>query len=106
MIVLQTIGSIDLPNSKNAPYAVARKMPAPKQYVSIVVLWSTLHLLGDAGYGRPAAIVGWVLTLTGMVAGPFGTRFVSFLQTVAQQFPVNPNAQTQTPQPSGNTGPI
>src|ERR1700733_10111096 len=96
MIVFQTIGSIDMPNSKNAPYSIARKLPAPKMYVAIVVLWSTLHLLADIGKGRAASIIGWVLVLSGMTVGPFGTRFVGFVQTIAQQFSVNPNAQDQT----------
>ena len=99
MIVLQTIGSIDLPNSKNAPYKVARKMPAPKQYVAIVAVWSSLHLMADAGYGRAASTMGWVMTLTGMVFGPFGQRAISFMQTIATVFPVNPQAQVnQVPQ--------
>lgn len=101
MVVLQTIGSIDLPNSKNAPYKVARKLPAPKQYVAIVIVWATLHLLGDAGYGRPSAIAGWVMVLTGMVTGPFGKRFVGFVQDAANLYPTNPQAnESQVPQAS------
>lgn len=82
MVLVQTIGSVDLPGSG------ARKMPAPRAYVAILVTWLILQLVADAGENarRAATALGWVLVLTGMVVGPFGQRFVSFLNAVASQF--------------------
>lgn len=83
MILLQTIGSIDMPGSG------ARKMPSPRQYVAVVVAWVILEIFAAMGQGarRASTAVGWLLVLTGMVVGPFGQRLVSFLNTVSQEFP-------------------
>jgi hypothetical protein len=82
MVMLQTIGSIDMPGRG------ARKMPAPRQYVAILTAWLVLQLIAgiSAGAERAAAAVGWALVLTGAVAGPFGSRAVNFMSTIATQF--------------------
>jgi hypothetical protein len=82
MVVVQTIGSIDMPGSG------ARKMPAPRQYVAILVAWIILQVAADTGPSgrRAATAIAWVLVLTGMVVGPFGKRLVSFLNTVGLEF--------------------
>lgn len=91
MVVLQTIGSIDMPG------AGARKMPAPRQYVAIVVLWAILGLAADTGLRRPASRFALLLVLVGMVLGPFGQRAVSFLNTTASLGnAVNTQAPTTT----------
>jgi len=102
MVLVQTIGSVDMPGRGD------RKMPAPRQYVAITVTWLILMLLAGISDGakRATAAAGWLLVLTGMVVGPFGQRTVSFLQTVAQNFPAAPptptTAPTSTSQPSGS----
>lgn len=88
MIFLQTIGSVDMPGSGN------RKMPAPHMYVSIVVAWAVLALVGDAGADKFARRLGWLMVLTGAVLGPFGARAVGFLRSISQNFAVAP-PQTQ-----------
>lgn len=82
MIMLQTIGSVDMPGRG------ARKMPAPRQYVAILVTWLVLQVAAGIGAGaqRAATAVGWLLVLTGAVAGPFGKQVVSLLTTVSQNF--------------------
>lgn len=77
MVMLQTIGSVDMPGSG------ARKMPAPRSYMAIIIVWSVLQLGADAGYDRPASVFGWVVVLAGMVLGPFGTKVVNIFTSVA-----------------------
>jgi hypothetical protein len=84
MVALQTIGSVDI--TGKGP----RKLPAPKVYVAIVIVWSILGLVSDAGQSRAAALMGWLMVLTGMVVGPFGTTAVKFLNTVAANFGAAP----------------
>lgn len=78
MLTLQTIGSID----------AKRKLPAPKQYVAISVLWGILFLLADGGLGRLAARLSLLVLLVSSVVGPFGKRLVSFLEYVSRTFAV------------------
>lgn len=98
MVGVQTIGSVDLPGHGD------RKLPAPKQYVAIVVLWGLLGFVADlsAGAARAASALSVLLLLTGMVLGPFGKRFVSFISGVSSLFPVAPQPATTTgTQPTG-----
>lgn len=71
MVVLQTIGSVDMPGKG------MRKMPSPRSYLAILIAWSVLQLGADAGYDRAANAVGWIIVLAGMVLGPFGQRIIS-----------------------------
>lgn len=116
MILVQTIGSVDLPG--RGP----RKMPAPRQYIAILLTWLVLQLIAgiSAGAARAAAAVGWLLVLTGLIVGPFGRQLVNFLSIASQQFaPDNsssgrlfaasqkitgPNASALTPFPSTSSG--
>jgi hypothetical protein len=77
MILLQTIGSVDMPGQGN------RKLPAPRQYAAIIVAWGVLQLVADAGKEQAASTAGWVMVLAGTVVGPFGSRLISFFNTVA-----------------------
>lgn len=90
MVLIQTIGSVDMPGMGE------RKMPSPRQYVAIAVTWIILMLIAGASQGarRATTAVGWVLVLTGMVAGPFGQRAVGFLNTVASNFSNSPTIST------------
>lgn len=86
MVLIQTIGSVDLPGQG------PRKLPAPRQYVAIVTLWSILGIVADAGSagaGRAAAMFSWLLVLAGTILGPFGGKLTSFLQAVARLYPTN-----------------
>lgn len=89
MIIIQTIGSIDLPGKG------ARKLPAPKQYLAIVVLWSILGLIADFGQKKFASRFAMVLVLTGAVMGPFGRRAVGLIQRTTELFNVAPEPQEQ-----------
>jgi len=80
MITVQTIGAIDLPG--HGP----RKLPAPKAYVAVIVLWSIFGLMADGGFGRAAAAMSWVTVLTAMVVGPAGKTFTNFLKLTGQTF--------------------
>lgn len=90
MIAVQCMGAIDLPG--HGP----RKLPAPKVFVAITVLWSIFGIMADAGAAKQAAIMSWVTLLTAMVVGPAGTTLNDFLKIVAQNF--------GTPPPAGTTG--
>lgn len=85
------------------PGSGARKLPSPRQYVAIVVTWLILQLIADISEQarRAATVTGWILVLTGMVVGPFGKRFVSFLQTVGAEFSNAP--VSTTPQAGAST---
>lgn len=86
MVTLQTVGSVDMPGKG------ARKMPAPRAYLAVIVAWSVLSLLADAGMERAARLVGWALVITGLVVGPFGQRVMSLLNVAAP--PVTPPIPT------------
>lgn len=90
MLILQTVGSVDLPGLG------PRKMPAPRQYVAIVVLWGILNMIADAGpsYARFASRLSVLVALTGAVAGPFGSRAVGLLQWLSQTFTLAPATAT------------
>lgn len=79
MVVVQTIGSVDMPGKG------ARKMPSPRQYVAIVVTWLVLMFVAGINEqtARATRAIGWALVLTGMVIGPFGKRLVSLFNGIA-----------------------
>lgn len=80
MIAIQTMSGIDLPG--HGP----RKMPAPKVFVAIVVLWSIFGIMADAGMGKVVQAMSWVTVLTALVIGPAGTTLNNFLKAIAQNF--------------------
>lgn len=84
MIAIQVIGAVDMPGKG------ARKLPAPRAFVVVIVMWSILGLIADAGAAKAAAVMGWVTVLTGAVIGPFGNIAVGFLNTISSQFGVQP----------------
>ena len=90
MVALQSMGSVDMPGSG------PRKMPAPRSYVAIIVLFSTLHLVADAGAERAAGAMAWVTVLVGIVKGPFGDKLSNFFNTVADNFGIQPPPGQQT----------
>lgn len=90
MVLLQTLGSVDMPGSG------PRKMPSPRAYVPIVIVWIGLQLLADTGKQRGAATAGWIIVLTGTVLGPFGQRLIGLLNSVANQFGVPATGDTST----------
>lgn len=72
MLALQTIGSVD----------AKHKLPAPRQYVAINVLWAILFLMADTGFGRLASRLSLLIVVAASVIGPFGKRLVSWLQAI------------------------
>lgn len=76
MLTLQTVGTID----------AKHKMPAPKQYVAISVLWGTFFLLADMGYGKFSARFSVLVLLTASVLGPFGQRLIDFVNMISKRF--------------------
>ena len=77
MIILQTIGSVDMPG--RGP----RKMPSPRSYAAIIVAWGILQIIADVGKERAAAAVAWVIVLAGIVLGPFGQTLVNLFNSAA-----------------------
>lgn len=95
MLALQTVGAID----------GQHKLPAPRQYVAISVLWGAFFLLADTGLSRLVARLSVLMLVTASVIGPFGKKLVDFLDTVSQNFSISP-APTPTPgtaPPQGRT---
>lgn len=88
MILVQTIGSIDMPG--RGP----RKMPAPRQYVAILVSWLVLQLVASIGEqaARAAAAIGWALVLVGLVVGSFGKQVINLFTIISTQFASNSSA--------------
>lgn len=76
MIIVQTVGNVD---SKH-------RLPAPRQFVAIGVLWGILFLMADTGYAKIAARLSVLVLLTGMIIGPFGKVVVGALTAVATKF--------------------
>lgn len=76
MLVTQTIGSID---SKH-------RLPAPKQFVAMSVLWGVFFLLADTTLNKIAARLSVLIWLTSMVLGPFGNVAINFLRLIATNF--------------------
>jgi hypothetical protein len=100
MIVVQTIGAVDMPGKGN------RKLPAPRAYVLVVVLWASLGLLADSGRAQIASAAGWLVVLTGMVVGPFGGALTGLLSAVSKNFAVKPApaaASTQATPPANQS---
>lgn len=89
MIILQTIGSVDI----RGP----RKMPAPKQYLAIFAAWGVLQIIADTGRDRIARAGAWLFLVTAMVLGPFGAKLVSLFSTVASSYGVTPASTAPTP---------
>jgi len=107
MVTIQTIASTDI--FTKGP----RKMPAPKQYVAIGVLWAILHLFEGTRYARLAASLSVLVLLTGIVLGPFGGVLLGFLSYVGSRFslaaPASPSSgggnesSPSVPSPGGST---
>lgn len=76
MIVIQTIGTVD----------TKHRLPAPRQFVAVSVLWGILFLLADTTMNKLAARLSVLVVLTGMVIGPFGRVAIGFLNAVAKNF--------------------
>lgn len=80
MIVIQTVGSVDSQN----------RLPAPRQFVAISVLWGLLFLMAETTLNRVAARLSVLIVLTGMVIGPFGRVAIAFLNKVTEEFAIDP----------------
>lgn len=85
MVIVQTLGSVDI--FTRGP----RKMPAPRQFVAIGVVWSVFHMAAESrSFGRLAAHLSILTLLTALVLGPFGTQALAFLDFVGQRFSLAP----------------
>lgn len=87
MIFVQTVGTVDSQN----------RLPAPRQFVAISVLWGILFLMAGTSAAKIAARLSALIVLTGMVLGPFGKVAIGFLNTVTEKFAVNPDIQIPLP---------
>jgi hypothetical protein len=87
MVLLQTIGSVDMPGKG------PRKMPSPRSYVAIIVTWGVLQIVSDISdrAARAAKSMAWVIVLVGMVVGPFGKSVTDLFNAVAKQYGAPPN---------------
>lgn len=92
MIIIQTIGSVDLPGYGK------RKMPAPGQYVALFITWLVLLFAAGLSEGaeRAAAAFGWLLVLVGTVAGPFGQRLIHLFGAVSSNFAPSSSSTAST----------
>lgn len=105
MVVVQTIGSTDIFT------AGPRKLPAPKQFVAIGVLWSIFHLFEGTRLERTAAGLSALVLLSAMVLGPFGGVALGFLSYVSSRFSLAPastaggGAPSLTPPPAATIRP-
>ncbi len=106
MMLIQTVASADI--FTKGP----RKLPAPKQYVAIGVLWVIFHMFEGSRYERVVAQLSVLVLLTGIVLGPFGGTLLSFLAYVGARFslaPASPDGgggkslSPSAPSPSGPT---
>lgn len=72
IVLVNTLGTVDMPMTGGK-----RLMPAPRNYMAIVVVWGSLGLVADTGSaerGRAAAIVGWVLVATSLIGNVVQNR--------------------------------
>jgi hypothetical protein len=92
-IFFQTMGSVD-PMPGTGP----RKMPAPAAYVPVIIVWAVLGLASDMGFERPAAIFGWLMTLSALVLGPFGKKLSKFVNWIGQEYGPQGAAASGSPQ--------
>jgi len=76
MILIQTIGTVD----------AKHKLPAPRQFVAVSVVWGILFLMADTAAKQIAARLAVLIVLTGMVVGPFGKVAVGFLNKISKDF--------------------
>ena len=102
MIVVNTIGAIDMPGKGQG-----RKLPAPRVYVAVVVLWGLFHLAADMfpRAGRTIAIMSGVTVLASMVVGPFGGVLTGFLDKIARQYGSGVPSNTRSTSTAGAGGP-
>jgi hypothetical protein len=104
MVIVQTIGSTDIFT------AGPRKLPAPKQFVAIGVLWSIFHLFEGSRYERLFSSLSVLVVLAAVVLGPFGGVALGFLSYVASRFSLAPagapgggGSSSLSPPPPGTT---
>ena len=85
MVAVQTIGAVD-------PVKGPRKMPSPRAYVAVVVLWTILHMVaeGSRSLARPAAALSGLVVLAAVVLSPAGKTLLAFLDTVSSTFRISP----------------
>ena len=93
MIFMQIIGTVD----------AQHRLPPPRAFVAISTLWGILFTMADTGLGKLASRLSLLALLTAAVIGPFGARFVKFLQMIASTFAL-PTAQAGT-SPAAPTAP-
>jgi hypothetical protein len=103
MVIVQTIGSTDIFT------AGPRKLPAPKQFVAIGVLWSIFHLFEGSKYERTVSALSVLVLLSAIVLGPFGGVALGFLSYVSSRFSLAPagsgggGSPSLSPSPPGTT---
>lgn len=105
-IAIQTIGSIDVgPNAKEPK----RKMPSPRDYVAITLVWLVLGWVAQVSdnLARAAATLSGLVLVTTLfvnVAQPgrftvAGTRLMNFFNNISSQFGTQPPTTSGTSQP-------
>jgi|SRR6516164_7936382 hypothetical protein len=97
MVALHTIGSVDMPGKGE------RKMPSPRSYISVIALFTALHLVADAGAERAASAAAWITVLIGMIKGPFGNQLTNLINQVAPPAAGVQPLQPIQPDTSGGT---
>lgn len=111
-VFIQTLGSVDVgPNAKEPK----RKMPSPKVYLAIVIVWAVLGWVAQISdnLARAAASLGGLVVVTTLfvnVAQPgrftvAGSRLVNFFNNISSSFgsPASPGASDTTPPTNGGS---
>lgn len=77
-LFVDTIGSLD-------PFGGKVYLPSPRAYLATLLLWGLLGVVAGFGQGaaRLAGRLALLVLLTAAVLGPFGKKFVSFLEAAA-----------------------
>lgn len=92
MIFVQILGNVDPPGKG------PRKMPPPRAFIPVIVGFSIIHLMADAGWSRAGKAMAWLTVAAAAVLGPFGQSFASFLKNVSNMVaPPSTNTPGGTP---------
>jgi hypothetical protein len=100
-LLLQTLGAVD------APGKGPRKLPAPRAYAAVLIVWTSLAFMADSGPvgARAARSMSWLLVLVTLVLGPSGKILTGFLAAAARDYGTTPLSGRTVPAASASSSP-
>jgi len=109
-VFVQTLGSIDIGQKKTKEETVTkRKLPPPKAYVAIVVVWALLGWVAQVSdnLARAAATLSGLMLVTTLFVNAThserytvaGTRLIHFFNAVSDKFSIQPPTQGGASEP-------